>query len=331
MNPYGSYKALLENSMSAMLAAIEIYNKPSFTYRSECFVILLLNSWELFFKATLSKNRVRIFQPKKRNEPYMTLTIWDAMKKSKEFFPTQIQHSAVFENISRLADYRNNSVHFYNEEGLDVVVYGLSQTSIVNYRDLVNEIFSKDIAQEVNISLLPLSFNSPPDPIAFIGEAKEPNTKPEVAEYMRLISQTTRELERDGIDTGRFLTVFEVNLQSTKKIQSADLIAGITANESADQLLVTKRVDPNLSHPFFRKHVLEKIGGSLNGSKFTSYTFDAIVWHRKYKHISNYCWQNERTKTCQYSTQMVAKLKSLTKQEIEESLRAYRERNRNKS
>lgn len=317
--------------MSAMLAAIEIYNKPSFNYRSECFVILLLNSWELFFKATLSKNRVRIFRPKKRNEPYMTLTLWDAMSKSKEYFPSQIAHKAVFENISRLADYRNNSVHFYNEEGLDVVIYGLSQTSIVNYRDLVNEIFSKDIADEVNISLLPLSFSSPPDPIAFIGKAKEPNTKPEVAEYMRLISQTTRELEASEIDTGRFLTVFEINLQSTKKIQSADLVAGVTADANVDRLLVTQKVDPNVSHPLFRKSILDKIGDTLQGCRFTTYTFDAIIWHRKFKSIENYCWQNERTKTCQYSPQMVSKIKSLTKQEIESSLDAYRDRNKNKS
>ncbi|KXS37104.1 MAG: hypothetical protein AWU58_2136 [Methanohalophilus sp. T328-1] len=53
MNLRGSYRALRDNSKSAMLACIEIYNKPSFQYRNETFIILLLNSWELLFKAIL--------------------------------------------------------------------------------------------------------------------------------------------------------------------------------------------------------------------------------------------------------------------------------------
>lgn len=36
---------------SAMAAAIEIFNKPSFSYREETFVILMLNAWELLLKA----------------------------------------------------------------------------------------------------------------------------------------------------------------------------------------------------------------------------------------------------------------------------------------
>jgi hypothetical protein len=53
MNYRGSSRHLVKNAKSALLAAIEIYNKPGFQYRDECFVILLLNAWELFLKALL--------------------------------------------------------------------------------------------------------------------------------------------------------------------------------------------------------------------------------------------------------------------------------------
>lgn len=132
MNPSGSYRALLGNSMSAMLAGIEIYNKPRIEYRSECFVILLLNSWELLFKAICSKNRIRIFEPKERGKPHRTLKLWAAYEAAKGHFPPEIPTKAVAENIGRLVDYRNNAVHFYNEESLGVIIYGLAQTSIVN-------------------------------------------------------------------------------------------------------------------------------------------------------------------------------------------------------
>ena len=37
---------LYRKAEAAMMAAIEIYNKPDFKYREETFAILALNSWE---------------------------------------------------------------------------------------------------------------------------------------------------------------------------------------------------------------------------------------------------------------------------------------------
>lgn len=322
MNPYGSYRALLGNSISSMLAAIEIYNKPRFDYRSECFVILLLNAWELAFKAILSKNKIRIFEPKERGKPYFTLRLFKAMDESKTFFPKSIPFQAVSENVARLVDYRNNAVHFYNEPGFETVIYGLAQTSIVNFRDVIAHFFDRDIASEVNLSLLPLSFAAPPDPIAFLGSIAA--QKPAIAEFLSVISQTTKELEDSNIDTGRFLTVFEVNLQSTKKIASADIVVGVNADQNESILLVSKKVDPNKSHPHQRKAILAKIGLQLRGQKFSSYVFDAIVWHRKIKEQEAFCWRNENTNTFQYSPQLITFLKGLTIDQISESINAYK-------
>src|SRR5687768_10164910 len=113
MNFYGSYRALRGNAIAALMASIEIYNKPRMTYRSECFVILLINAWELLLKSILSKNRKRLFYPKKRDEPYQSLTLFDALKEAKEFFPATVAYRPVAENIDKLADFRNNAMHFY--------------------------------------------------------------------------------------------------------------------------------------------------------------------------------------------------------------------------
>lgn len=325
MNPFGSYRALLGNSTSAMLAAIEIYNKPQFSYRSECFVILLLNAWELAFKALLSKNRTRIFKPKERDKPYMTLGMRDSIEACKDMFPSAIPYRAVIENITTLVDYRNNAVHFYNELGFETVIYGLAQTSIVNYRDFVSACFDRDIASEVNISLLPLSFGSSPDPIQFIGRGRNDNSKPAIAEFLRVISETTTELERAGIDTGRFLTVFQVSLQSTKKIQSADIVAGITADAPKGMLLISKKVDPNKSHPHRRKEILAMVGNAIHGVRFSSRTFDAMVWQYQIKSNERFCWKNESTNTFQYSPELPPFLKSFTGEQIETACQVYTE------
>ena len=53
---------LLDKSVSAMIAAIEVYNKPDFMYRGETFSILAINGWELLLKAKYLKdnhNKIR--------------------------------------------------------------------------------------------------------------------------------------------------------------------------------------------------------------------------------------------------------------------------------
>ena len=49
------YSLLLEKSIQAVLSAIELYNKPVFSYREESFSILMVNAWELLLKAKKAK------------------------------------------------------------------------------------------------------------------------------------------------------------------------------------------------------------------------------------------------------------------------------------
>jgi hypothetical protein len=44
-------RELLDRAIAAMVAAIDVYNKPDFPYRAESFTILALNGWELLLKA----------------------------------------------------------------------------------------------------------------------------------------------------------------------------------------------------------------------------------------------------------------------------------------
>ncbi|MDV6305364.1 hypothetical protein R3P93_22600 [Rhodococcus cerastii] len=55
--PYVSIKRLVDNSLAAMLAAVEVYNKSQMTYRDEVAVMLVVNAWELALKATLRQQR----------------------------------------------------------------------------------------------------------------------------------------------------------------------------------------------------------------------------------------------------------------------------------
>lgn len=48
-------ESLIENSKSAIIACIELHNKPLFKFRYEVCVILAINGWELLLKAYNSR------------------------------------------------------------------------------------------------------------------------------------------------------------------------------------------------------------------------------------------------------------------------------------
>lgn len=327
MNLIGSYRALKNNSKSAMIAAIEIYNKPQSAYRNECFCILLVNAWELLLKAILSKHKQKIFYPKLPHQLHKSFSLSDALAAAKIYFPAHIAFEPINQNITILSEYRNHCIHFYNQPGFEVVIFGLAQTSIVNYRDLMLAIFHLDISNEMNLSLLPLSLGAQPDPIQFLQKAKENPPKSRViAEFVQRISQITQQLEADHSDTGRFLSIFKVNLESTKKVSSADVIVGV--QPSADDSMpvyIDRRIDPNISHTETTKSVLQKIGNSVDGIKFGPYQFQAIVWKYDIKNKPHLCWQAASKVLTLYSPELISFIRKLSSTEIETAVQAYRE------
>lgn len=320
----GSYRHLRRNSISALLAAIEIYNKPRFAYRDECFVILLLNAWELALKALLSKSKQSIYYVKKRKQPYRTFSWADAFEKAKPYLPKALDPLAVGYNLELLANYRDNAVHFYNVRDFGVLIYALAQTSIVNLKDLFEKAFGIDIGAEVSWKLLPLGIELPVDPIEYISGSEKGKTKAAVRQFIAELGAATKEVANAGQDTGRLLTVFEIKLESTKKIKRADAVVGVTGPEAeAGPLAIIRRVDPNISHPLRQTDILKEVD-ALHGQRFTSYTFQAIAWKYELKGQPQYCWQATGGMLTRYSQDVVAFIKRLTRADLEAALTDYR-------
>lgn len=326
MNYRGSYRHLIQNSKAALLAAIEIYNKPRITYRDECFVILLLNAWELAVKALLSKRGRSIYYPKKRKEPYKTLSLKDAINAADALFPSKMSQLPIRRNLEMLSIYRDNAVHFYNARGFGSIIYALAQTSIVNLKDLFEHSFSIRLADEITWHLLPLGLDPPIDPIQYI--SKQPVTGKEtsaaVSQFLNELAQSTEELESAGLDTARFMTVFSVKLESTKKIERADVVVGIQPQAAGSgPLVVTRTSDPNVTHPLRARDVVERIG-NLHGQKFTSYVLQAILSEHGLKSKPQYCWQATEGVLVKYSHDVVTFIRRLSPGEVSNAVTGYK-------
>lgn len=323
MNVFGSYRKLLHNSKQAMLASIEIYNKPKFDYREEVFSILLINAWELLFLGILSKNRQRIFQDKKPKAKYQTLQFSDLIKKVRPYLPMKMDHKAVFENLNLLKDHRDNSVHYYNEKDIAHCIYVLAQAAIKNYRDLVQAIFDQDVVNEINLVLLPLSFNKQPDFVEFFKGVKKEKRSPLANELFR----AWKELEASNVDTSQLITQCTIKLESVKKIGSADFTVAVDNSGDADGIVITRNTNPDDTHPFFRKDIIgyKKTPPHKKLNKdITTHQFQAIL--RKYDLSKNkdYCWKSTKGGPPRYSQKMLEKINSLSEEDIDKAVKDFK-------
>lgn len=326
MNYRGSFRKLLGNAKAAMMAAIEIYNKPTFDYRDECFVILLLNAWELALKAVVSKQKLSIYYPKRRKQPYRTFSVTDAFNKAEKFFPKSLDALPVRRNLELLTTYRDNAVHFYNEAGFGCLIYALAQTSIVNFKVLVHGVFGIHLGDAITWHLLPPGLNPPLDPIAYIAGKSASNRRKGTAtqQFLTELSAAVDEVEKAHADTGRLLTIFSVSLQSTKKIQKADVVVGVTgASLDEGPLIIHRIMDPNSTHPLRQKEVLAKVP-SVRGRKLTSHIFQAVAWKHDLKSNDRLCWRATEGVLTRYSNDIVPWLKGLSEDEVQTAVRDYR-------
>ena len=310
--PYVSYRRLLTNAKGAMVAAIEIYNKPSIQYRDEAFVILLVNAWELLLKAVLCQAKRTIFYKKKRREPYKSYAMKDSVARTRELIPSSLDPAAIAANLEHLVLFRDNAVHFYNQSDFGVLVYALGQTAIINFNDVLNAVFGHGLEEQMALNLMPIGLRPPVDPIAFLaGITGEAAANPVVVELVRSLAASTAELEDAGNDTARLLTSYTVSLQSMKKITSADLVVGVAGGGDDDRILVTQAFrDPNKAYPFRQKDLMSR-QMVVDGVEIGAYQFQAVVWKYRLKSDPKYCWEADEGVLTKYSSEVVRFLESL--------------------
>ena len=312
------------------MAAIEIYNKPMFQYRDECTVILLLNAWELLLKAILSKNKKSVFYPKKRNQPYRTLSWQDALSRAEDYFPSTIPHLPIQRNLELLGTYRDNSVHFYNAKDFGVVLYALAQTSIVNFRDLLQNSFGINLADQINWQLLPIGIRPPVDIVSYISGKSNAKTKTAVRQFLSELAKIVEELKAANQDTERLLSIFDVKLESIKKIGEADVVVAVEKDSTQEgPLAIVRKQDPNNSHPLRQKEILKRIK-TLHGKRFTGYVFQAIIWKYGIKENPQYCWRSSEGALIRYSNDTVTFIQRLIAADVEASRIDYRQYLRSK-
>ncbi len=182
---------ILDKSIAAMIAAIEIYNKPDFKYREETFTILAVNSWELLLKTKwlqIHGNKVtslyvyekmkrqdgqrgkrKIIKKTRSNNPF-THSLEYLVKKLCE---KRMLDDVVRINIDALTEIRDSAIHFYNKSPLfSLRIQEIGSATLKNYVALAKEWLNINLS-EFNFYLMPLGFMPPTKNIELIHLNKE--------------------------------------------------------------------------------------------------------------------------------------------------------------
>lgn len=190
------HQKFIEKSHAAMLAAIEVYNKPTFAYREETFCILAVNAWELLLKAKLLKEAkndpkaIQVREPRKLKGGGKS-TKHTTVKKNRTGNPMTLQMTAciaaldkcpsaadrvpkqVSLNLESLIDVRDNATHFIVASALlQRNVLELACASVRNYVGLSKTWFDRDFSNSLSL-MLPVAFFHGADEVGAVVVTKD--------------------------------------------------------------------------------------------------------------------------------------------------------------
>lgn len=242
---------MLDKSVDAMVAAIEIYNKPSFSYREESFSILAINAWELLLKARMleiDRNRlsaiveyerrrnkdgslsVKKYRKRSRSGNYVSIGLFKAHDSLVNEYGDTIK-PIVRRNLEVLTEIRDNAIHFLNKDyELRKKVHEIGSANLKNYLNLTRQWFGSDLGQ-YQLFLMPIAFIRDFSPIEGLALNKEE----------RSILKYVRNLEREVADdiSGDFNLSIHVDLSIRRVSDSAS--TNVTISGSPDAVPITLR------------------------------------------------------------------------------------------
>lgn len=251
---------LRENSIEGFILALEVINKLSISYRVESFAFLFCNAWELLLKAKLLREKRKIFYPKKRNQPRRSLTLDDCLNRvftAEE--PVRI-------NIEKVAELRNAAIHLVIPF-IPADVIALFQAGVINYAQKLNEWFGIDLTKRIPLGMMTLVYDIDPSLHALDSVIIKRKLPKDTIEWWKRFQNTIRD-KAESLTTGKeaFYRPLTFRLAIVKNPNKADIVLD-AGTGSKEVIIVEMPKNPDITHPYRRKDVVELVNQRLNGRK----------------------------------------------------------------
>ena len=249
---------LVENSIQAALASIEIYNKPDFKYREQTFCILNVNAWELLLKAKIVKDAgediASLYVQRSdgeyktnRSGNFLTIEILGSLTKLALDIP-------VAENIKALVEVRDTVTHFYYDEALEYIVFSLGVASLRNYQKLIRVWFDKSLSQ-FNFHILPLAFSYDFRTLAMLDLKDRPDA---IANLIRMVTQSNEDIDPSG--GFHFVCEVTAEIRSAKKVSGgADFVTVIGSETGPETAVYVRTQNLHDRYPLSYKRLEKRV------------------------------------------------------------------------
>lgn len=232
-------KQLLQKAKDSALLAIEYYNKPAVSFKSEGFIVMMCIAWTAFFHAYFLKKKVKPWYRKKESgkKPRFEHVIerldgkeikdkkwWDLNKCIKEFFKEE-DNNPVRKNIEFISGLRNLIVHRHLPE-LDASIYAECQACVLNFNNFLGIYFGQKQKIDIFLSFSIQLFQSPKN---FIEASKKDLKNKNAVEIVEYIKTFRSALTTDILESPEYS--FKAVLIQVRGHASKDAIALRFINE----------------------------------------------------------------------------------------------------
>ena len=230
----GKTKNILEGSIDAALLAVEVYNKPRTTFRSQAYILLMIIAWTRLFHAYFNETIGNEYYYKEKNGRYKIIDgerkAWELKSCIKEYGNLR---EPVKENLEFFIGLRNKIEHRnVTEREVDVLIFGECQSLLYNYENLLMDIFGEEYALNENLAFS-LQFSS-----MRTDEQKQANRK--------VLSAEAREIKNyiDNYRTALVDDVYNAQEYSIKVIQIPK-VSNTNRHDLAIEFVREDELDPD--------------------------------------------------------------------------------------
>lgn len=286
---------MLDKSEEAFLMAIEIYNKPTISYRLEGFSFFICNAWELLLKAKMLKENEKIYY---QDKPTRTISLTNCIT---HLFTND--KDPIRKNLEIIISLRNTSTHFIIKE-LENIYLPFMQACVINYSQKLFEFFERDITNRINSSFLTLAINNEEISEEKILSVYGNNI---FEKYCKIKGETDNIISSNQND--KLAIKIDINLKIVKDKKDAQTTFRIAQDGEEPIRIVKELRDTNLTHCFNQKRVRAIIVENLKRKginiKLTQYDFQLICDKFDLKQNEKFFYKHELTNSWGCSQQLI--------------------------
>ena len=239
---------LFDRAVAAMVAAVEVYNKPVFPHKVESFSILAINGWELLLKAKWlaqnQNNERSLYVYERRRTKSGNLSKKRYVKRTRSRAPWT--HSIAYladkfvqdkslddsarSNIEVMLELRDCSTHFYNPSPeFNIRLYEVGAACVKNFASATREWFDRELS-EFSLHLMPFTFIDLPSEVeGIVLNAQE-------KQFLSFLEA----LDGPEIDPASpYAVTVNVDIKFTRSKANGALMARLTNDQSATAIRLT--------------------------------------------------------------------------------------------